>query len=167
MDKEPKISFKHFLTKFPEVELPVTLTDEVLRDFSANNDPLPPLMLAQFILPLEGVEEMDEFTEYIACLRIPKTLDFHAIIYWKGALMDYQYILATFTKKGELIDRRVIAGTYSDGSTLIKSVATIDNDWIIYVVSGKSAAQDPTYDATKSNAFNLELLANGQIIDSN
>jgi len=159
MQKEPKISFEHFLEKFPEIELPITLSDDSAIEFSKNNDPLPSQMIQQFI---DGEE--DEFTEYIACVRIPNTYDIHAIIYWKAALMNYQYVLATYDKKGKLIDKSVVAGTYSDGKSLTKSVATIDEDWIIYIVSGQAAADAPTYDPTTSNVFNLELLATGEII---
>ena len=159
MQKELKISFQHFIEKFPEIELPVTFTDESAIEFSKNNDPLPSQMIHQFI-----DDQEDDFTEYIACIRIPKTDDFHAIIYWKAALMNYQYILATYDKKGKLIDKSVIAGTYSDGKSLTRSVATIEDDWIIYIVSGQTAADTPSYDATTSNVFNLELLATGEII---
>ena len=115
MQKEPKISFEYFLEKFPEIELPITFTDESAIEFSKNNNPLSVQMIHQFI-----DDQEDEFTEYIACMCIPKTHDFHAIIYWKAALMNYQYILATYDKKGKLIDQSVIAGTYSDGKSLTK-----------------------------------------------
>lgn len=160
MQNKPKISFEHFLEKFPEIELPVTFTDESAIEFSKKNEPLPPQMIQQFI----ESGDTDEFTEYIACMRIPNTHDFYAIIYWKAALMNYQYVLATYDKKGKLIDKSVIAGTYSDGKSLTKSVATIEDDWLIYIVSGQAAADAPTYDASTSNAFNLELLATGEII---
>ena len=94
-------------------------------------------MIEQYITPIE-TEEEDEYTEYVPCFSIPETHEFFAVVYWKGALMNYQYILATFSKKGELIDRRVIGGTFSDGEMLVKSVVTIEDDWIIYVVSGKT-----------------------------
>ena len=162
MQKNLKISFDHFLEKFPEIELPITLSDDSAIEFSKSNDPLPAQMIQQFI----DVEE-DEFTEYIACVRIPKTHDFHAVIYWKAALMNYQYVLATYDKKGKLLDKAVIAGTYSDGNMLTKSVATIEEDWIIYIVSGQAAADTSFYDPSTSNAFNLELLATGEIITSN
>jgi len=159
MQQKQKISFNHFLDKFPEIELPITLSDDSTIEFSKNNNPLPAQMIHEFI-----DDQEDEFTEFIACLRIPKTLDFHAIIYWKAALLNYQYILATYTKNGKLIDKSVIAGTYSEGKSLTKSVATIEEDWIIYIVSGQTAANASTYDPTTSNAFNLELLATGEII---
>ena len=164
--QEQKVKFIHFLEKFPEIELPITLSDESQLDFSRNNQPFHPLMINQFILPIEGIE-MDEFTEYIPCFKIPKTFDIHAVVFWKATLMNYQYHLVTFDKKGNLLDKAVIAGTYSDGEVLVQSVATIEDDWIIYIVSGKSdASSDNTYDASKSQTFNLELLADGKIITS-
>ncbi len=165
MDTNQKLNFGHFLEKFPEIDLPITLTEESATAFSRENDPLSALLIQKYILPIEP-DEVDDLTEFIACLRIPKTDGFFAVIYWKAALMNYQYVLTTFSKKGILIDRKVIAGTYSDGETLIQSVATIEEDWIIYVVSGKKPANATSYDASSSKSFNLELLATGEIIRS-
>lgn len=163
MNPNEKLNFGHFLEAFPEIGLPVTLTEESAVAFSRENGPLSSHLIQEYLMPLEP-EEVDEFTEYIACLRIPQTHGFHAVVYWKAALMNYQYILATFSKKGELIHRRVIAGTYSDGDVLVQSVATIEEDWIIYVVSGKTSANATSYDASSSKSFDLELLATGEIV---
>ncbi len=160
---KPKVRFDHFLEKFPAIELPVTLNDEVQREFSRNNDPLPPAMINQFILPYE-VEEIDEYTEYIACFKIPKTFDFHAIVFWRAGLLTYTYSMMTFTKKGELIDKRVIAGTFYDGQNLTQSVAIIDEDWEILITSGQST-QGESYDPTTSRVTKMELLPEGQIVD--
>jgi len=165
MKPNEKLNFGHFLEKFPEIDLPITLTEESVTAFSKTNAPLSAHLIQEYILPIER-EEIDDFTEFIACLRIPQTHGFFAIVYWKAALLNYQYIMATFSKKGELIDRKVIGGTYSDGEMLIQSVATIEEDWIIYVVSGKTNANATSYDASLSKSFNLELLATGEIIRS-
>ncbi|MCB0592773.1 MAG: hypothetical protein H6557_11415 [Lewinellaceae bacterium] len=162
--KPPMVSFSHFLEKFPVVELPITLAEEAHHAFSLKNDPLPALMIEQFILPLE-VREVDDYTEFIPCMRIPDTQEFHAIIYWRAGLLNYQYTLACFTKKGELIDKRVIAGTFSDGQALTASVATIDEDWIISVVSGEAGAGQKLYDPSSSTAYQLELLPEGRIVN--
>lgn len=161
-----KINFGHFLEKFPEITLPITLTEESATAFSKTNDPFPPQIVQEYLIPIE-TEDIDDLTEFVPCLRIPKTHNFFAVIYWKAELMSYQYILATFSKTGKLIDRKVIAGTYSDGQVLVQSVATIEEDWIIYVVTGKTAANATTsYNAALSKSFNLELLATGEIIKS-
>ena len=108
MTKQLKTTFKDFLSKFPEIALPVTLTEESHHHFSRTNDPLPAVMIEQFLLHIE-TEQVDEFTEYIPCFRIPETDGFHAIVYWKAGLMTYEYTMLTFNKDGISIDKRVIA----------------------------------------------------------
>lgn len=165
MQKNQKVSFAQFLDKFPEVELPITLNDEIHHNFSQNNEPFNALMINQIIEALDDDEAVDDLTEYIPCFKIPETHEFHAVVFWKAGLMNYQYIMATFEKKGKLIDKRVIGGTYSDGKTVTKSVSTIDVDWVIYVVTGQSDGEDNSYDAGSSKAFELELLPDGQIVN--
>ncbi len=158
----PKVDFHHFLEKFPEVELPVTLGEHTHHVFSTHNDALPELMVHQHIQRLEP-HLADEYTEFVPCFRIAGIKDFHAIVYWKAGLMNYQYVLATLTKKGELIDRRVIAGTFSDGKVITRSVATIDVDWGIYIMSGQVEGSSEGYDPDASRALELELFPDGRI----
>ncbi len=163
--RQPKVSFKHFLEKFPEVPLPITLAEEAHHAFSQKNDPLPLPMIERFILPIEE-KPADELTEFIPCIRIPDTHEFHAIIYWRAMLLSYEYTLATFNKKAELIDKQVIAGTFSQGPLLTNAVATIEDDWMIYVVSGQSRTDQASgFDATKSTATKFELLPEGKIVE--
>ena len=163
--KVPTPDFAQFLEKFPEIELPITLNDEAQYIFSRRNDPLPVEMIDHFLAPIEE-SAADPLTEFVACFRIPETYEFHAIVYWMAGLMDYKYVLATFTKKGVLIAKRAISGTFSDGKLLTKSIATIDEDWIIYVVSGQSDVEQLDYDASSSTAYQLELLPDGKIINA-
>ena len=165
MQMKQKVRFDHFLEKFPLIDLPITLTDEAPLLFSKNNEPLPPLMIEQYILPYES-DAVDEFTEFIPCFRLKDTFDIQAIVYWRAQLMQYEYCMVTFSKKGEFIDKRTIAGTKVSGDMLVKSVATIDEDWIIYVVGGAASAAEESYDASASQSINFELLADGQIIVS-
>lgn len=159
------VKFKHFLEKFPTIELPITLNDEVHHEFSKNNDPLPAPMIDQFLAPLDE-DEPDEFTEYIACFQIPKTQDFYAIVYWKAELLTYQYILVSYSPKGEVLDKKTIAGTFYDGKKLIQSVATIEEDWEIVVVSGQSETKATPYDPATSTVTRLELQSEGQIVET-
>lgn len=164
---KPKLSFKHFLSFFPEVELPLILSEESSRVFSQENDPLPGDVIEHFIQPFEEIAG-DEFTEYVPCARIPDTYDFHAVIVWRAGLMDYQFLMFCFSKDGSiLLDRKTLAGTYSDGKVLVRSVATVDEDWQILVVTGQSALEeDAAYDASTSKAVNLELLPEGRIVQT-
>lgn len=165
MNPLPKVSFKHFLGKFPEVELPVIMSDETPLLFSKENEPFPAQMIAQYLTLIDG-SEPDEFTEFVPCFKVPNTAEFHAMVYWKASLMNYQYVLFTFSKKGIFIDKRVIAGTYLDGEIVTKSVATIDEDWIIHIVTGQMGEKNQLYDASTSRNFELELMPDGRIEES-
>jgi hypothetical protein len=161
----PSTTFAQFLSRFPVVELPVILNEETHFTFSEKNEPLNSPMIQQFILPLE-TDEPDELTEYIACFKLPNTAEFHAIVFWKAALLNYTYTLATFSKKGVYIDHRTIAGTYVDQQKITISVATINEEHEIYIASGQSGTNDEGYDAHSSSTYELELLPDGQIVNN-
>ncbi|GJM33076.1 MAG: hypothetical protein DHS20C18_20770 [Saprospiraceae bacterium] len=160
MSENPKIDFKHFLKNFPEIELPITLGEESHHAFSQNNDPLPAAMIDQFLVPLEE-DPVDELTEFIACFSFPSTKKFHAIVYWKASLLNYQYKLVTFDLQGKLIAQKVIAGTFAHDDVITQSVATIKDDWAIYIVTGQAMANtmvaaDPTTSKAKLWAIGTE-----------
>ncbi len=158
-------SFQHFLNRFPEVELPVTLSEEALSDFNMYNEPLTEGLSRQFIERYEAVAP-DEFTEYVPCLRIRGTKDFHALVYWKAGLLTYEYFLATYTRAGLLIDKQAIAGTVSDGSEVKKSVATILEGPRIVGVEGAVPLQENEYNAASSKTYQFSLTEEGKIDSS-
>lgn len=163
MKKIPDLTFIDFLEAFPEVELPIALTEDAQAVFSNENKPLSKLMIEEFIVPMDNA--IDEFTEYVPCFRIPQTHDFHAIVYWKGGLLNYEYFLITFDKRGNLIKKKMVAGTQVKGDALLRTVATIKEDWTIASVVGVASAKDSlAYDASTTLDSTLELLADGQII---
>ena len=156
------LKFETFLERFPEVELPVLLRSELDISFSQQNDPLPGPTIDRFIVGTGGGQSADdEFTEYVACFRVPETYEFHAVVYWRGGLLDYQYILATYDKNGTLLDRATLAGTTSDGATVVQSVADFDDDWTIKVITGASLGEE--FVPADSSVRRLELLPDGKI----
>jgi len=161
MNKKAKINFKDFLKRFPSVEMPVTISDEVSSEFSKRNDPLSMPLIQQFILSYEE-DEPDDMTEYVPCFRIKGTKKMDAVVYWKAGLMTYEYVLMTFSPKGDLIDRRVIAGTKVENEVVVKSVATIDEDYNIFVVGGVNKDGNE-YDPSDSQSVSLQLLQTGKI----
>ena len=163
--REIRVPFEEFLSHFPELPLPVILNEEAAHDFSKENEVLHSLIIDQYFLPLEG--EMDDFTEIVPCFRFPKGKDFHAIVYWKAGLLEYYFILVTLSPQGVLIDRRVLAGTFVEGDIVTQSVATIDEDWIITVVTGRArSGRGALYDASTSKTTSFEVMPDGTIIDS-
>ncbi len=157
-----KTAFKQFIALFPEVTLPLTLGEDTHLTFSRKNEPFSQTTLKAFIEPLEE-EVFDDFTEALPCFRLPVDKGFHAIVYWKAKLMNYQYILATFDEWGQLIDKKTIAGTFSDGSQLTQSVATINDKWQIYIASGQSDAVSEKYVAAETSVQRMSLTEEGEI----
>lgn len=160
--KVSELSFREFLKAFSVQELPVTLTEESISDFERLNDPLPIELIHQFIEPEPN--EPDGFTEYVACFKLGDTNDFHAVIYWKGELMRYQYFLTTYDKNGRQIANAVIGGLQSDGDILVRSVATIDDSRTIHIIEGEQPASETQYVSQQSKAYQMQITEKGEII---
>ena len=126
---------------FPETELPVLISEDHLSEFEINSDPFPQVFIDEVLLEWE--KDADEFTEFIPCFRLPKEEKFNAIVYWKGALLRYDFVLVTLDKNGELINKKSIA------STIVNAGQTLDGE---------------EYDASMSKAFAMEILPTGEII---
>ncbi len=163
MKKIKAATFTHFINGFPELDLPIVLSEENLRSFSANNTPLSQILIETYIIPYEE-EAGDEFTEYIPCFRIKNTINFHTIIYYKAELLKNTYIMVSFNKDGTLISSMVIGGMMVNEEHLIRSISTIEEDWKIYIVENTSLKEEEKFDPSASKAITLELLATGEII---
>lgn len=154
------VDFDHFLEKFPLIELPVTVSEDTHLEIGEANEPLPSLMIEQYLAD----DSDDEFTEYIACFRLPKQKEFEAIVFWKAGLLVYEYILATYSRNGDPLAAEVIAGTTVQGELLIQTVATIDQELAIYMATGAASVKSgEALDASNSKMKHLEILENGQI----
>jgi hypothetical protein len=163
LKKERKIGFDQFVDFFPEIELPVTITEESSLDFSRLNTPFSGEAISKFIIPIEA--ETGEFTEYLPCFRLKDTGKIHALVYWKASLLNYEYKMVTFDNEGKLIDGKVIAGTITNQETIIRTVSTIDEDWIIHTVVGQQKSDSKELN-TESQAYTLELIGTGEIVFS-
>lgn len=163
MNKDDK-QFKQFINKFPEVDLPVTVTEETNIVFSAQNMPINDEMIRKYIALYE-TEPIDEYTEYVPCFRLKKTGDIYALVYWKAGLLTYQYYLTTYNKNGVQLAKQKIAGLVTHGEEITQAVANIEEDWIVYVVQN-SVDKNKEILENSTQAYSLELLADGQIIFS-
>jgi len=148
----------HYL---PETALPVLLSEEQLELFEAANQPFPQVFVEEIIPEWES--EIDDFTEFSPCFRLPAQEKFHAVIYWKAGLLRYDFILATLDKNGTLIGKKSIASTVVQDEVIRKSVASIEPDLVIHIIAGQSVDGEE-YDASLSKAFSMEILPDGQII---
>jgi hypothetical protein len=155
--------FESFLSYFPEITPPITLTEDSIDHINATNDALPYHLLNSFINNWEGEEDL-ALTEYIPCLKLPKNGKFNTIIYWKASLLRYDFIMATIDDIGNLIQRKNLCGTLVEDNVIKKSVANIDEDYIIHIVAGAHKTNEMDYDASYSQSFTMEVMANGEIV---
>ncbi|MCB0685035.1 MAG: hypothetical protein KDC53_00880 [Saprospiraceae bacterium] len=156
------LSLKGLLEYFPPIELPVTLTSDLHHVFLQENKPLPESYIKEF-LQTEN-EEDDPYTEYAACFRLPGNEQYQAIVFWKASLMSYEYSLATYQNSGRMISSRIIAGTKSDGNSILKRIATIDEESVISIAEGIGPLDDRQYDADQSHTYQLEIAETGDIL---
>ena len=157
-----KKAFKQLLTFFPEIELPISLTSDIHHVFSKENKPLPEKLIQEFFTVID--QPLGEFEEYVACFQLPQSEHYCALVYWRADLMTYQYVLVTFNELGEMVASQIIAGTKSNGETVLKRVATFDEEGVIYVAEGVAQANDRHYSADQSRNYQLEILPSGDIL---
>lgn len=161
-----KPQFADFLSCFPIVELPVTITEDSRREFAKANKPFPQEIIESFLVPLEGTE-IDEFTEFEPCFRFAESEDeFNAAVYWRGKIYAYEYLLVTFDRKNQLITRKSIAGSKYENDKLLQSAANISEDYIISIVAGQQDKDQINYNAELSQSMTFEILSTGDIIFS-
>ena len=160
--KIPQI-LEELLHFFPEISPPITVSDEAALSFSRHNKPLSASIIDK---TFSNWDTFDEFTELVPCFRLPLEDPFYAFVYWKGALMSYEYILITIDEQGLFISKKVIAGTVSNGESVIKSVAVINEENLIYTSVGGLSLTKNTFNPVHSKAYKFEILPDGQIQSS-
>lgn len=146
---------------FPEGELPVMLSQDQVKEFSDYNDPFPQKFIEEILMAWE--KEVDEFTEFIPCLRLPVQENYIAVVYWKGGLLKYEFILVTLDKQGQVISRKPIATTLAEDNQIKQSAAYIDEEMNITILAGQNLDGD-LYDSSLSQKFSMEILFNGEIV---
>lgn len=163
MNKKISKELESLLSFFPSLNPPITISEEVIVSFSSKNKPLPQSLIETFFTRWD---KFDEYTELVPCFSLETHRDFYTIVYWKGSLMTYEYILLTLDGQGQSISKRVIAGTISNGQTVKKSVATIDEDLCVFTVVGETLASENNYNPPHSKGFKFEILPDGTIQSS-
>ncbi len=154
-------TFDDLLSFFPSIEPPITLSAESIQEISKMNKVFPPVILEEFVARWET--EIDEFTEFVPCVTLSETENYIALIYWKAGLLKHQYILVTLDPRtGTIIGQKVIAGTISDGNTVLSSVAKIEEDLSIHIMVGQ--ADEDQFEPLSSQAMYMEIMQNGDII---
>lgn len=157
------MDFSKYLEFFPEIQLPITLREDTYMDFSADKPPLPIALVDYYIL--DENEEDDGMTEFIPCFRLPAEENYVALVYWKAGLLNYEYILRTYTKDGAaVIDSSRIAGTLVEGTTITQSIALIAADKMVYIATGAfNEDDDMDFDINKNSTQTIEINDDGTL----
>lgn len=154
----------NFISRFPKVELPVTLSEDTEEEFYSRHDPLPMPLVLEYLDVFFPPEKIDEFTEFVPCFKLKGTKKFHAIVLWVAGLKAKQFFLITYSTSGKPLQCKAIAGYAFSGKTISRMVARLEEDWIIYLVAGQTqdSEGDPSGKETISTVF--ELNTEGSII---
>lgn len=156
------IPFKKFLSYFPEVELPIILTSDSASEISKYNTPFAKQIVEEYCM--EWDTEVDEFTEYIPCFKLPETGDFSVLVYYKATLLSYGFFIVSYLNNGDLIGRKPLNSIELDSGKIKNSAAVIDEDWGINIVAGEQDIKELDYRSDKSKMTSLEILPTGDII---
>lgn len=157
-----ELHFHEFLELFPVIELPITLSTDAQRQISEVQEPLNAAWMGRFVLE---ADQIDEYTEFMACFRIPDTKDFSAVVYWQASLEGNAFFLATFSKAGNLIDHRLIAGTLYLKDGLKQLVCSIGKDWTINRVEGKLGANGEIIKSDDPKMTFMQITLEGEILE--
>ena len=158
------MTFSEFLSFFPKVELPVIFSDDNLEIFSRENKVLPAEAIHRYIYQWESNVESDT-VEFIPCISLPVQEEFIGLVYWKGDVTKFEYVLITLSKNGDLITKKTIASTTFEGNIVKRSVASIDEDLIIHIMAGANI-EGAEYHPESSQAFNMEIMPTGDVLFS-
>jgi len=157
----PTPSFAEFIEFFPLLKPPFSLLPD-LQQIPADPVPLPEILMDAYILPFEG-DEVDEYTEYIPYGKISGTKNFHALIYWKAAVMQYEFILAIYSNEGDLLAHAIIGGLRSDNEGILHSVSVIHEDLTITIAEGFTSAEGDLQDNPNTYTYQMAIKPDGSI----
>jgi hypothetical protein len=159
--KKPTLA--SFLSYFPEISLPVSLTEESAVSFSKLNKALPSSHIEEFIDTVET--DYDEFTEFIPCLQFPVAEHIVAFVYWKAALLSYDYIMMVIdAKSGGVITKKVIGGTKVIENRIFRSASVISEDLEIEIIVNEYEDKADNIYPLSTVKFHMEIMSDGSVI---
>ncbi|HEX5625322.1 MAG TPA: hypothetical protein VFX48_04835 [Saprospiraceae bacterium] len=153
-------SFIQFLSYFPKTTLPLTLQHSDYHDYSTANDPLPDVLLQQYVFPHLDFE-IDEFVEFLPILQFDASNGMHQLVLWTARLLHYSFYLLNFNPQGTFIHASEIAGFYSDRDLIRQKMAHIDAEGNVFILEGSLAGNQKEIDPHTTKKWHLEYLPDG------
>lgn len=156
MDKiKSSTSFKEFIARFEDIELPFSLHSDSQFEINQNALPLSEALADEFIAPMEDFE-LDEFTEITPCFRFPVSDHSFALIYWIACIQKQCFVLATYDSNLDFVARAEISGTWLKDGKVEQAVARIEEDFFVFKAIGQTSGSDD-YLGSPDNIKNINL----------
>jgi hypothetical protein len=157
-----KPEFRDLVEQFPLVELPYSVTPESYNAIADERKPISEEIAVEF-LNFED-EPYDEFTEFIPVSWLLGVDNFFALVLWRANLSGERYLLCTFDKEGQFIDKVHLAGTFYTDKGLSYAVGAISKDLRIFVKGGLDSMNvESIWDETDKTNIMYSILEDGTI----
>lgn len=154
--------FSELLENFLPGDLPFNITSETHNEIAEHVLALPEDLAAEFLMD-EG-EELDEFTEFMACMRFMINKKIVALVWWRAGLEGNDFFIQTFYITGQKIAKKRIAGTSYNDTGMVHTVASIRRDLSIFIKDGMTSMnREVLLDETSGIIFRLLIHDDGTI----
>ena len=160
--QKTELPFSEFLNFFPKVELPLILNTDMQRQISEMQDPINAAWMEKFVL---DTDQIDEFTEFMPCFQIADSNSFSAIIYWQASLEGNAFFLTTFSKAGNIIDQKLLAGTLYLEDGMKQLVCSIGQDWTINRSEGMLGLKGEIIKSEQPKITFMQITLEGEILE--
>lgn len=157
-----ELHFSEFLKFFPKVELPLILNTDMQRQISEMQDPINAAWMEKFVL---DADQIDEFTEFMPCFSIADSNAFFAIVYWQASIEGNAFFLTTFSKAGNIIDHKLLAGTLYLEDGMKQMVCSIGKDWTIHRSEGMLGPKGEIIKAEQPKITFMQMTLEGEILE--
>ncbi len=77
--------------------------------------------------------------------------------------MQYEFILATYTLEGNLLNHAIIGGLRSDQEGMLHSVAIVNDDLSITIAEGLTLDEEESLDINKTSTYHMAIKPDGYI----
>lgn len=160
------MTLTQFIKLFPQLEPPLTITEESIFTFSKKNKLINQDAIQTYFSTIEkDFDGEAEDLEYVPCFRLSINDNYHSLVYWRARTLCYEYFLINIDKKGNLLDRRLVGGLIAQKGSLLRMALSIDINHIFYVAVSMTDEQDSKTEAT-SQTYSLEMFPDGTIVSS-
>lgn len=156
-------TFRDLVEYFTLEQLPFSVTPETYNSLGDEGKKPIPESLALLFLNFQD-EPYDEFTEFVPIAWLMGIDEFFCLVMWRANLHGERYLLCTFDKTGQFIDKAELAGTFYTDKGLSYAVGAVSKDLQVFVKGGLDKVDAASiWDENAQGIIRYTILDNGQI----